>query len=250
MLEFKSFPFELKDIDEQKDGRVRFTGYASVFGNEDSYGDVIEPGAFRKTIMEMGSRIKVLWQHDPYTPIGKPEVLREDSVGLYTEALLSRTRDAVDAGILIEDGVVDELSIGFTPIKYAMREGNRAGGRSLHEVKLYEYSPVTWAANDLAAITGTKDAQVFLRKAHAAAAFLADNHGDEEALAAIPDVLEKLRALSVDLEALVAKQEPGSAHSREQRAADSNPPIEPVNPDTLALAAELRALANTQTRKG
>ncbi|HEX6956252.1 MAG TPA: HK97 family phage prohead protease [Agromyces sp.] len=243
-LEFKSFPFELKDYDESKDGRVRFTGYASVFGNEDSYGDVIHPGAFRKTIMEMGTRIKVLWQHDPYTPIGKPEVLREDGVGLYTEAVLSRTRDALDAGILIEDGVVDELSIGFTPMKWAVREGNRAGGRDINELKLYEYSPVTWAANDLAAITGTKDAQVFLRKAHAAAALLRSNPGDERALAAIPDVLEKLHALSVDLEALAANGEPGSAHSLEQRAADS-PPIEPVNDNTLALAAELRALANT-----
>jgi HK97 family phage prohead protease len=35
-----------------------------VFGNVDSYGDVIEPGAFAKTLQE-NPVVPILWQHDP-----------------------------------------------------------------------------------------------------------------------------------------------------------------------------------------
>lgn len=239
-LEFKSYRFELKDIDTTPEGRVRFNGYASVFGNEDSYGDVIEQGAFRKTLSENAGRVKILWQHDPYTPIGKPTVMKEDAVGLYTEGLLSRTTQAKDAGILLEDGVVDELSIGFSPVKFAMRESQRSGGRSLQEVRLWEYSPVTWAANDLATITGVKDAMSVLRKSHAFAASLATGSGD-----GLPsnteDVLDQLRCLTADLEALLPSGA-GASHSR--KGNEPHPTDEPVDPSILTLANEIRSLVN------
>lgn len=242
-LEFKAYAFELKDFDRKVDARgnerVRFTGYASVFGNEDSYGDVIEQGAFRKTLSENAHRVKVLWQHDPYTPIGKPDVAKEDAVGLYTESTLGRSTAALDAGLLLEDGIVDELSIGFTPVKFAMREGQRQGGRSLQEVRLWEFSPVTWAANDLATITGVKDAQAMLRKSHAFAASLREGKGD-----GIPnnmlDVLDQLRCLTVDLEALLPSGADPSGHS--SKSGLEPPTDEPVDPTILTLAAEIRGL--------
>lgn len=248
MLEFKAYAFHLKDFDRKVDSktgaeRVRFSGYASVFGNEDSYGDIIEPGAFAKTLHENGKRVKVLWQHDPYMPIGKPEEMREDSVGLHTVSWLGRTRQAIDAGLDIEDGIVDELSIGFSPIKYAQREAaGKRGGRALQEVRLWEYSPVTWAANDLATITGVKDGQALLRKAHAFASSLREGKGD-----GLPsntaDVLDQLRTLTAELEALIAPREPAPAATRN---GDEPPPPE-LAPDTntMQLAAEIRSLVTT-----
>lgn len=248
-LEFKAYAFQLKDFDRKTDARgnerVRFTGYASVFGNEDSYGDVIEPGAFRKTLQENAHRIKVLWQHDPYTPIGKPDVAREDAIGLYTEATLGRSAAAVDAGLLLEDEIVDELSIGFSPVKFAMREGSRSGSRTLQEVRLWEYSPVTWAANDLATITGVKDAQTMLRKSHAFAAMLREGKNDQS-FPNVTDVLDQLRSLTMELEALLPSGAENPTHSKKDGAAQID---EPINPSILTLAADLRSLVNNNNNQ-
>jgi len=59
-MEIKNFSFETKELTEEG----QFEGYAAVFGNRDSWDDIIEPGAFAKTIKERASKIRVLWQHD------------------------------------------------------------------------------------------------------------------------------------------------------------------------------------------
>lgn len=149
-MERKSFKFESK-VDLEKN---TFEGYAAVFGNKDSHDDIIEPGSFTKTLRESIARIKVLWQHDPFSPIGKPIFMEEDSKGLYTKSKVSETTLGKDALILMKDGVIDELSIGYNTIKHIMDEDT--GIRHLKELKLMEYSPVTWASNDQAVIIGAK----------------------------------------------------------------------------------------------
>ena len=73
IYQYKSIAAEVKDIDEAK-GII--TGYFSVFGNIDSDGDMIMPGAYTKTLKENNRRIKHLWQHNPVYPLSKPEVLK------------------------------------------------------------------------------------------------------------------------------------------------------------------------------
>ena len=145
-------PFEMKSLDEESNV---FEGYASVFRNVDNVGDVVEPGAFTKTIQENGDKIKVLWQHDPYTPIGKALKLEEDNHGLYVKAKIFDTTAGRDAMTLIKGGVIDVLSIGYRVIKDSWDKDNMV--RRLKEVKLFEFSPVTFAANEMAAITGAKN---------------------------------------------------------------------------------------------
>lgn len=151
-MEFKSFNFDLKAVDDDKN---IFEGYASVFRNKDSHGDIIEPNAFAKTIQERGHRVKVLWQHDMFTPIGKAIHLEEDNHGLFVRAKISETEEGKKAMTLIKDGVIDELSIGYSVIKDEY--DNETGIRHLKELKLYEFSPVTFASNDQAIITGVKN---------------------------------------------------------------------------------------------
>lgn len=148
----KSFPAEFK-IDEAKGV---FTGYASIFGFKDSYGDIVEPGAFAKSIAERGDRVKVLWQHDMYSPIGKPIKMIEDSRGLLTESRIAKTSLGKDALILMQEGIITELSIGYDSIKESF--DNSSNTRHLLELRLWEYSPVTWAANEMAVVTGVKNA--------------------------------------------------------------------------------------------
>jgi HK97 family phage prohead protease len=69
---------------------MTFSGYGAVFGNVDSYGDVILKGAFKETIRE-AKRSKqypaMLLQHGGFlggdnTPVGIWLDLEEDDVGL------------------------------------------------------------------------------------------------------------------------------------------------------------------------
>ena len=78
---FLEVPFEIKAINDE-DGT--FEGYGSVFGNIDADGDVIEPGAFSKSLLNHRSsntQPALLWMHDPYSPVGRYLEVREDSRG-------------------------------------------------------------------------------------------------------------------------------------------------------------------------
>lgn len=151
-MEIKSFPFEAK-VDLEK---YEFEGYASTFGNMDLVGDVVEKGAFKKTIQERLPKnlIKVLWQH--YDPMGLPKHMEEDSKGLYVVAKVSKTRENQDRLQLMKDGVVDRLSIGYDVVKREVDDSAKDRTVRLKELKLYEFSPVTFPANEEAVITGVK----------------------------------------------------------------------------------------------
>lgn len=151
-MEYKALPFEIKKVDDSGG----FSGHAAAFNNVDEGGEIILPGAFKKTILERFGRIKVCWQHDWQQPIGKPLEMREDEHGLYVKAMVSDTALGRDVRTLMRDGVVDELSIGYDVIKDSWAEVAGRQVRALHELRLYEFSPVTVAMNPLARITGVK----------------------------------------------------------------------------------------------
>jgi HK97 family phage prohead protease len=133
-----------------------FSGYGAVFGNLDSGGDIIEKGAFTKTLKDW-SRVKVLALHDESNlPIGIPLLLKETEKGLYIKAKISDTAMGRDVKALLKDGVLTELSIGYEPVTYEIDEH---GIRHLTEVELWEVSVVTWAMNDEATIREYKKRQ-------------------------------------------------------------------------------------------
>lgn len=147
---FKQSPMgEIIDADE-KAGIVK--GYASVFNNVDSDNDIIKSGAYKKTIAENGRRVKYLYQHDMDKPIGKMVNLEEDEKGLVFEAEIAKTQLGMDVIELIKAGVITENSVGILPIQKEMVNGRR----EINEVKLYEVSAVTLAANDQAMILDVK----------------------------------------------------------------------------------------------
>ncbi len=150
--EIKSFKFELESADETTG---EFSGYAAVFGNVDAGGDVIERGAFAKTIVDDFDRIKILSLHDNYDlPIGKPIELREDGKGLYIRGKISDTQKGRDIQTLLKDGVLTEMSIGYDAV--AFDYDSESNIRHLKEIKLWEISIVTWAMNDQAKIDEVK----------------------------------------------------------------------------------------------
>ena len=160
--EIKTLQFKMDAYNEEEG---IFSGYASIFSNVDSGGDIVEPGAFTKTLAEGWERVKILALHnDNWLPIGRPVELREDAEGLYISAKISDTSMGRDIKILLKDGVLTELSIGYDPVVY---DYDDAGLRHLREVKLWEVSVVTWAMNPEATINGYKSMEETAERAKA-----------------------------------------------------------------------------------
>jgi len=150
LIEFKNFEGNIKDVDVAK--RV-VTGYLSAFGNKDYDNDVVEKGAFSKSINERKDKIFFLNQHNWAQPHGKFSVLQEDDKGLYFESEpLIDTSYSSDALKLYEAGILKEHSIGFVTIK----DDQKDGVRILRELKLYEGFNVTLGANPETPFTGMK----------------------------------------------------------------------------------------------
>lgn len=147
---FKSSAMNLADIDEAN-GIIK--GYGSYFNNIDSDGDVIMQGAYAKTLKENGHRVRYVNQHRIDQPLGKFSELGENMDGLYFVAEIPKTRLGQDVLLLMKSGVITENSVGIVPILKGMRPD---GVRELKEVKLYEISAVTLAANPMAMITDAK----------------------------------------------------------------------------------------------
>lgn len=158
-FETKNYKTELKAVEDEE---MTIEGYGSTFGNVDSYNDVMVSGAFKRTINNNKKRMKMLWQHDMYEPIGKFLEMSEDSKGLYFKAKLSKTDTGMKAYTLAKDKVLDEFSIGFNPIKWEYDSNKDI--RYLKEVKLWEISLVTFAANEKATLSNVKGFDLLLNE--------------------------------------------------------------------------------------
>jgi len=193
--EYKTLKFDLVGFDEEMG---IFTGYAAVSGNLDMGGDIIEPGAFTKTIAEGVGRVKILALHnDCELPIGVPLELREDLHGLYIKGKVSDTSKGKDVKTLLRDGVLTELSIGYDPIVFDYDE---TGIRHLREVKLWEVSVVTWAMNPQAVITDYKSMAEGISKE-----LKEGRKISAVRLASLQDTCERMESAAKALKSVIAK---------------------------------------------
>ena len=127
-------------------------GYASIFNEADYHHDVIEQGAFQKSIAKHrgGEKIKLLWQHDPTKPIGIINTIEEDDKGLMITASINRSIcQGQEVIALINQGALDSFSIGFNIAKFVV---DKDGYRHILELDLWEISVVTFPANSNAKI--------------------------------------------------------------------------------------------------
>ncbi len=138
-FETKSFKCEFKA--EEEPGHV--VGHAAVFDVVDLGGDVIEKGAFKRTLDQKGPWRPMLWYHKPDEPLGKAKCW-EDETGLAFDAWMnldvSRAREVYS---LIKQEAINGMSIGYDPMLAPYVDGVR----HLKEVRLWEVSPVTFPMN-------------------------------------------------------------------------------------------------------
>lgn len=212
--QFKSMSVEIKANESKRE----IEAYASTFGNVDLGGDLVIQGAFSKTINERwagGQRndIKVLWQHNHTMPLGLPIHLEEDSKGLYTVSKISKTDWGDRALQLAIDKVVDKMSIGYSVIK---DEFTNDGYRKLQELKLFEYSLVTFPMNTDADVLGVKSLQDMAQLTNMLDEFGAKNFTDlyEKAGAVLSAKNKTLIENAIAaLNELLAASEPDKNHS-------------------------------------
>ena len=179
----------IKDIDESR--RVVIFAF-SAFGVKDSDGDVIESGAYAKSIRERGpegsDRIYHLWEHNKdgkNPPIGKVLRMWEDSEYAYAESQMAAEGLGLDIWKGYQSGRLKEHSFAGK----AVQSAPSANGRIIKEVMLKEVSTVIWGANERALlrslikgesedytplVKSLEDVQAFVRNSDASDNFLID----------------------------------------------------------------------------
>lgn len=152
----RAYALQLKATGD--DGTVE--GYGSVFGERDSYDDVIAQGAFVDSLQAhkaAGTMPAMLWQHDGAAPIGIWTEMVEDSKGLRIKGQLAlETTLGKEAHALLKLGALNGLSIGFVSKQWTYDRDTDV--RTLTEVDLWEVSLVTFPANGKARVTHVKAA--------------------------------------------------------------------------------------------
>lgn len=158
--------FEIKDISEADGGEIK--AYAATFDRiRDSYGDIIAPGAFSKTLndwQESGHPIPLLFGHrtdDPRMNIGSVVEASEDERGLLIKAQFDETSDVAQyTRKLVQEGRLTKLSFAYDVLDSApvvLEDGTKAN--ELRELKLYEISLVPIPANQLTEVLEVKDGE-------------------------------------------------------------------------------------------
>jgi len=151
----KFMTVEIKAADEADGLKVgQFTGYASVFGNKDSYGDVVVKGAFAETLQKYdagGAGVPVYWQHrmdDPMMNIGITLEAREDDHGLFVKVQLDLDNpNGAQTHKLIKEGRVKQMSFAFTVVERKWVDTEEDFYQELTQLDLHEVSVVPVGAN-------------------------------------------------------------------------------------------------------
>lgn len=133
-----------------------FSGYASVFGGIDSFGDTIMKGAFSDSIDQMVRMPLMLYGHESQNVIGKWLKIEEDDVGLWVEGELTPNHSlASDVYASMRHEAIDGMSIGFM-IPEGGAEDLDGGGRRINKIDLVEVSIVGFPADDSARVAQVK----------------------------------------------------------------------------------------------
>ena len=160
-MEHLTKSFNLKAADN---GTI--AGYFSTYEKTpDSYGDIIENGAFTKTIekrKESGHPFPLCFNHDFDKIIGVVDSVEEKENGPFIEAHFLDTELAQDVRKFVQSGAVYQFSFAYDVLK--AREPNEEEKKNgvmnvLQEVEVFEVSVVTVPANQNAVVTDVKSVE-------------------------------------------------------------------------------------------
>jgi HK97 family phage prohead protease len=261
---FKTCPATVKAAGEN-DGLVdgQFEAIVSVFGNKDSYGDIVRPGAFAETLAEWeasGDPIPVYYSHrmdDPDFNIGHVLEAKETDEGLWVKAQIDLEDDAPSKARqvyrLMKGRRLTQFSFAYDVVDGGYEKDGDEEFFELRKVRLYEVGPTPIGANQETELLGVKAAAE--RLAHNAQADLkagrvlsAKNEATlreakaslDAAAQQITDVLSVLdREANDDQEKASAT---GPAKDEEPARAKSEEPTRGASVDVLAAEIDLLSI--------
>lgn len=241
-MKFKTAPVSVKAVDAETG---IFEAIVSVFGNTDSYGDVVMPGAFANTLAEWaakGDPIPVYWSHrmdDPDYNIGHVIDAKEVEGGLWVKAKLdtddpSATSKAPQVHRLLKGRRVTQFSFAYDTIT----DKKNGDINELHELKLYEVGPTPIGANQATELLGVKAAAAIASKSEA------DVREAIDALTAATKQLSELLPVSDAAEEEVQEKASGNdpANAEEPPGANAEEPARSPSAKTLATLSILSLL--------
>ncbi|MST50578.1 HK97 family phage prohead protease [Mobiluncus holmesii] len=208
-------------------GEGIFEAYASVFGNVDSYGDVVAKGAFANTLQkwaESGNVIPALYGHnmgDPFYNIGAVTHAEEDEHGLKVEVQLDlENPTAVQVYKLMKGRRLSQMSFAFDVLASGETEVDGEKANELRELQLFEVSVVPVGANQETEILSVKSQADALARGLKEGRVLAAKH--------INSLRKAQEAIGEVIEAAEATRE-----SENAKASQTASPLTPENPQQV-----------------
>lgn len=227
-MDIKTAPFKVKAGTDKGLPDGSFEGYASVFGNVDSYGDVVDPGAFTRTLADWkakGGIIPVLWDHDradPFANIGGLTSAEEDEKGLHVTGQLDMDNPtAQQVYRLMKGGRTNSMSFAYSVADSSVDDDVN----HLKDLDLFEVSVVQVPANELAAIESVKSASSRLIDGMKAGRVLAQKHIDS-----LHTAYDALGSVIAAAEETGDDESPGSASKHTSGSAGGKSPAIPEEP--------------------
>ena len=139
------------------------SGFFSTYDKEpDSYGDIIDPGAFTETIKkreESGHPFPLCWNHDFSAVIGAVDSVKDTEKGPFIEAHFLDTQLAQDVRKMLQSGAVYQFSFAYDVLNNrapTQEEQEKGVTNVLTKVDVFEISVVTVPANQNAVATEVK----------------------------------------------------------------------------------------------
>lgn len=241
-MQFKTAPVSVKAVDAESGV---FEAIVSVFGNKDSYGDVVMPGAFANTLADWetkGDPIPVYWSHrmdDPDYNIGHVLEASETEDGLLVKAQLDLGGGKADqVHRLLKGRRVTQFSFAYDVIA----DKKNGDVTELHELKLYEVGPTPIGANqetELLAVKAAQQAAEGIVSGIKAGRVLAAKHIDS-----LRSAQEAIGAVITAAEAVNDDQEKASAETEAKAAATDE---EPSEAKSDAAPEELKSTTSAKT---
>lgn len=250
-MDVKTAPASVKSVDNETGV---FEALVSVFGNVDSYGDIVMPGAFKNTLAEWaekGDPIPVYWSHrmdDPDYNIGHVIEAKETEDGLLVKAQLDLGGGKADqVHRLLKGRRVTQFSFAYDVLRDSKAD---SGATELHELKLYEVGPTPIGANqetELLAVKAAAEAAVGIAQSMKAGRVLAQKHIDSlrSAQEAIGAVITAAEGMQDDQEKASGTPEAKSPAGAEEPEGAKSPAgaEEPSAPPTAKTLATLSILS-------
>lgn len=194
---------------DMKEGII--SGYFSMFGMKDLDGDILEPGAFTKTIQERGPKgkqlIKYLLDHDKKKSVAFITDLYEDGKGLKYEAKIGSHFLGQDFQKMVESKLINQHSFGFKTIKEQYDQASKAN--RIKEVMMYEGSAVQFLG------ANPETTYIDLKSLDDVFEYMAKLEKFVKTSDATDETLEKLEN---QLKSLLALMKPDITTSNEQKA--------------------------------